>query len=379
MQEYVEAVEQWNGSYDPVWLGKRWKMLSDLDQIQHARLNARMYALQKELVNLVHRYAMPLEEEELALESRVALAVDMEDLLRLADVQGDDPLRCRKRFEARRFFDLTMFLDRIDRIDPIERVRRDLSRMIHLFEHHLFLPGSENIQVWTYHDPTRAYRVAQIGINRQLFLPNERYNPMTCRLLAGTQDGRVLFHHRDKDTFGACLKILKQRQDRKKADPFDVRDRRGFALVVSDLMYRDQLIDKLQQVVTSAGGKMRLDASNSTGDSETKMDPNNPHTSEYFRATKFEILWNMPSEDWQKFPYEIIIFTFADYFSQKFSLGLENHDLYRLEQMLDVYFPILFPSSVYQTVVDWKDTSIRELLRKCKRAKLGWKINGRNH
>lgn len=56
---------------------------------------------------------------------------------------------------------------------------------------------------------------------------------------------------------------------------------------------------------------------------------------------------------------EAHIYSFPQWFNRRFSLGEENHHLYRLRQVVDL-FKIIYPKELY---IDWGDPAINNLLR----------------
>ena len=116
-------------------------------------------------------------------------------------------------------------------------------------------------------------------------------------------------------------------------------------------------------IIGEARGSIVDISSNVSG--HNPLDTSNQHTSPFFKAIKLDVLWRNQH-------FEIQIMTFADYYSSKFALNNENHDLYRLKQALEIYLPIVFPFQVYG--VPWHDDEVRDHLHWIKTEQLGWKM-----
>ncbi len=368
MREIAKIRQDWTGVLDKEAVRRRQEVLRSYDQDYHHLLSNMLEKVRDERVRLINQYAHSLVDK-LGIESSVGTTLNPARLLELALTEGEDLIDRRVRFEAVSFFDLARFLAWIERLPDESRyvVGEDMGSVIALFKDKLFQERTAQIKVSTYHDPDDNYRVREIGIDRRLDEDPDlvREHQMVCRML---QDGRpVRIDHRSKGLFETALKMLKQQASGIRRW-YQVRDRRGFKLVVPDVQQAKALIDDLQALFRKEGATFRRGHSNMTGNGK-RMDRRNPQSSKFFRAAKCEVIWHDRV-------YEILVVTFQDYFSSQFALDGENHELYRLKQMLDVYFPLLWPAGIYG--IDWSDARrVRRPLMAQKKAMLGWRVKPR--
>lgn len=369
MREIAKVRQDWTGVLDEEAVRRRQEVLRSHDQDYRHLLSNMLEKVRDERVRLINLYAHSLVDK-LGIESSVGTTLNPARLLELALTEGEDLIHKRVRFEAVSFFDLARMLAWIERRPAESRfvVGEDMGNVIALLKEGLFQEKTKQIEVWTYHDPEDNYRVREIGIDHRLHHDSDlvREHPMVCRML---QDGRlVCFDHRPKGLFETALKMIKQQASSiRRWD--QVRDRRGFKLIVPDVQQGKALIDDLQVLFRKAGGTFCRGHSNMTGNGK-RMDKHNKQSSKFFRAAKCEVIWHDRV-------YEILVVTFQDYFSSQFALDGENHELYRLKQMLDVYFPLLWPADIYG--IDWSDERrVRRPLMSQMKAKLGWRVKPRH-
>ena len=322
----------------------------------------RVRSRRQRLLSITHTY-----QDELDPESRVAMMPDLDRLLHLADVYGEEGLPRRQRFEALQFFDLARMLLWIEERDSVQQVGRDMDAIIDLFIHELTDGTLHLLTIWTYHDAHSEYRVSDVGIGERLHAHSryERMHPLPVRPLK--QGGIVSLHHRPKDPFETWLKVYKQSLDATRLSPFDVRDRRGLKLVAQGTQDVRALVEQVRELVVRERETIQVVHDNLEED--RRMDTDNHHSGLDFKAVKCEFTWNGRT-------VELLIVRLIDYFNSILSLSSANHELYRIEQLLDVYFPFLFPSEIYG--VHWGDASVRTLVRSRLIDKLGWRISSRN-
>lgn len=358
---FIDWQEDWSGhglkemlrggSYRPSveMIERRHEFLRTASPGDRALFSQMVERLQEARQRLIATFA-PIFEDVLDLESRVACTLSMTELLELTRDVGRDSLHSRRRFEALSLFDQAAFLAAIEEDDAAKNVMRDLNELIEELSQQLFRTGGEQIALWTKHDPKDHFRVeGNAKISKR---PKGRYVKRTrffCRHLK--DGGRVMLHHRVKKAFDAWRKIQVQVAEGRKNQPFNVRDRCGLKMVVPDIEAARSLLEKLLRIF------VRLNASVSevSDNLETngRIDHKNTRSSTRFRAIKFEA-------EWQHRTFEIQIVTFRDYISAENATDEENHHLYKLRECVQVLFPLLWPSAIYQ--IHWKREEIHRLL-----------------
>jgi hypothetical protein len=308
------------------------------------------------------RYAYPFRNA-LKIVSAVATTTPS-GLLTLALAQDASVIGDHTRFEAIRDFDLSRFMYDIECHDPDERVRKDLERIISFFTKHLFGSGSVDVYVKSEHDPEAHYYVREVEFSEKLFENQSngvtRYHKLICRPIK--DGGFAMLDHRPKDAWSTVFKIFSQ-QARGKHNPGLVRDRRGLCFIVKDEEYAIQMGARLQSMIESEGGHIYSNTHNFTG--ETPVDATNACSSKGFRALKIEFrLW---ASD-----FELQILTVHGHLTREYATDEVNHEMYRLNQSLLYYLPLIYPSSVYG--VDWQDEKVALHLRNIVTSRLGWKL-----
>lgn len=319
-----------------------------------------------------HLYLPPFADR-LEHESRVWNTTNPRRLLQLANERGDSPLDRQRRHEALRFFDESRALAHMEERHPIEAIQDKFEDFISSFTADLFEPGSDLITVYTYHDRADLYRVKQHAFMRPL--PRdacgdllERGNPpITCRLFQhGGGHFFVALRDRVKEHFDTWLKMQKQtREDR--PNPHEIRDLCGLRLIAPDIAIAEQLLARTRTIIEGSrrkrtAGKVVELVNNLTED----VTAHNRHSSRFFRAARLRIIWN-------GIAIEIQITTFQHYYSSILAVGRENHEMYRLLQCFDHYFPFLFPTAIYG--IDWDNERIRRQLMALRVAHFGWRVD----
>lgn len=92
------------------------------------------------------------------------------------------------------------------------------------------------------------------------------------------------------------------------------------------------------------------------------LDPGNAHSSNEYRAMKFNILLFGKV-------YELQLMLISDYINMTASHGPENHDLYKLRIYTRDLFPRVWPQSIYG--LDWKDPVLARRLRHMVYSRIG--------
>jgi hypothetical protein len=119
-------------------------------------------------------------------------------------------------------------------------------------------------------------------------------------------------------------------------------------------------VDRIRQTLARYPGCVFGEASNFTH--AGILDPANVHSSDEYRAMKFNILL------FGRY-YEVQVMFIEDWINEQASHGSENHKLYKLRKYMDTLFPRMWPQVIYG--VDWKDPALRRRLLKMFFAKIG--------
>lgn len=314
---------------------------------------------------LADKYAHACKHD-LEMESEVATAYDVRDLLDLALDRGKGEIHQRKRFESLSFADQGCQLAVIDTVDSCRAISEDLNRLIVEVRTRLFADHSMHVNVETLHDPEASYRVTAVGVGQELTPGNgelKRSTSLVCRVLKN--GGLAYFDPRLKTPYETYLKVLR-RSVAGEEDPFAVADRCGLKFVVPSVEEAFALRDALLGFAGDIGGQVNALQENLSA--AGRVDPNNRSSSSNFRAVKLLMTW-------AERLYEIQIQTLQDYLSSQYSTGDENHEKYKQDVCLSTYFPILFPGAIYGQ--DWSDPHVRERLREQKRMQLNWRVEGK--
>ena len=355
----LQIIEQmrsdwFNPSMDAV--ARRLALWRSYDEKHQARVLIALDLVRRSREWLIDAYLYPLRDE-LSPVSRIALAPDPLRLLRHAERNGSEPADVRRRFEALHYFDLACGYANIEREEPTRFAREDLDDLIEMFDARVFA-GSENVTVWTRHDE-RQYTVSSVHVRDERESDDERENPFPCRMIRGV--GSVFFDHRVKELDRTWLKIQKQIADESIVEKYVVWDRCGIVFVVDGDASMGRLVHALREAV-GQDGELFEDLHAIRGR------PINVHSAPNFHGKQMGIRWRGRL-------VEVQLYTFGQYLDNTMSLGLANHEMYRLRQLIRFYCPeILFPSSVYRTV-DWGSNDLRELLFERQAARVGWRVD----
>jgi hypothetical protein len=314
----------------------------------------------RERAVLAEKYANALHAD-LHLMSEVNTTYDIRELLGIARLPGKGEEHVRRRFEAMSIFDQGCLLGAIDTADSFRAISADLRRLLGEFNTRLFADRSRHVTFTLAINPENAYRVERIALEEEGIgsVPDGwlvREEKRFCRVLKGGSFACV--DDRPKTPYETYLKTLR-RSEGKKDDPFAIGDKCGLMLIVPGEREPLALHKRLADLFISMDGRVVESEENLTKDGPP--DPRNPHSSDRYKVAKLLVEWNERR-------YEIQIPSFQDYFSSLYSTDRENHAMYKLKTRLDVYFPILFPSSIYGH--PWDDPRLREDLEMDKRDQL---------
>lgn len=309
--------------------------------------------------------------DELALVGETDLAPDLGTLLSILGQETHSGMEIggREQFEALALFDLSLILLGLEIHDPDRKVLRDQFEIVELLKRWM-RPWDTKLFV-SHHDPKDQYRVRGIDA---LELRSEykkrprlfaRENPLPLR--ATVRDSiPFIFHQRPKDRFLTALKIWKQISEGAKKDPFTVIDRRAFRFVAQTLPEALLLIEAFTYFMEREGGRVEKKGENRLLTEGSLRNPENGFSSPWYKDVKFTVTWRGT-------PFEVQFTTLEYAFNARYSLGPENHELYRLSQALKFYLPGLYPASVYQTIdKGWEDENLRKLLERQTTQRLGW-------
>ncbi len=351
----VRLMEDCDGSERPKGVAQRRRMWESMSPAQQRELSDMVGLARDGRERLLSMYAHPYIHA-LRTESRIGTTLNPFFLISLAGACGDDSMSKRVRFEATSIFDLAQMLVWVEnrRGESRYTVGEDMASLIDFFTGSLFEDKSRtSVRVFTYHDPADHFRVREVGVDKSLqgHPPNHVLEHLlSCRTFGG---GRLVFlDHRPKGLFETALKMLKQFRAGKKAW-HRISDRRGIKLIVPTVEDVHTLMETLGTLMPVFNGRFIPGQSNITGNGTVRMSKSNSHSSPMFKAAKCE-LW------YRDRVFEVLIATFQDHFSSLYATDKVNHELYRLDQALDIYLPRLCPARVYG--VDWKSEKVREPL-----------------
>lgn len=322
---------------------------------------------------VIGKYLSPLEDE-VELAADVELADTSAQLLRTASITRQDPIRIQQRYEALQLWDMATALAVLAEDDPLTRVRADLRRLVDLFKQKIFAPASLWVNTWSYHDPSDELRVRHVALRDPLPKVDQgqwlrRHSPLNFRV---TADGQLVsFHHRDKHVFGVWLKVYRQLHDatRVYTDPYVVTDRCGIKLIVPTVEDVQRVVDQIADALAHKKVQGSIKKVYSNLGATQPMNGANSHSSPHYHAAKYQLFaWGRE--------YELQVTTLADYFASRYALGSENHLLYRLDQILEVFGPLLFPTAVYNSI-DWTSPELRSILMGQAVGKLVWQFSPR--
>lgn len=357
----------WTGLRDPMATRKRKSYLESIEAKKIKHVASRVAEAREGRMLLAREIAWPIVDE-LEMIGEVLVTSNPLALLRLADKAGDSRLVSRQRFEALCLFDLGLAGFELERIDPMRRVEDDVRAMISLLDALVFSGETQDLDVHTYHDADDVYRVKGIsyGVPAPEAYPNlaPRKHYSLCRI---TNKGVVLrFDVRAKDRFRSVVKLLKQTERPKKdQDPLLVKDRCGFKFVVQDLDAVRTLTEELRWNLEACDAIVHGDGDNLTVNTGMPADPSNPRSSSKYKKKQLAVYWH---DRW----YEFQIVAFADYYSARYSLDEENHDIYKLQQGSKDVLPMLFRGGLYLEEGRWDDPALQKMLYDRQLENLGW-------
>jgi hypothetical protein len=267
-------------------------------------------------------------------------------------IKGDDRLSKIREFETRRAILLTLILFDL----KIHRGKLQLSgasvqAVTSYLERKFFTPGRiERKKVISYHDPVDFFRTSfwrfegegqdVVGKDGLKVCETE----LDCREFFWDRESHLVYYaSRDKTRFSHLLKML--RKDIR--DPYSsALDWRGFKVVFFSHEAFEAGLEKLRrEVFYFPGVTWKLE------DGRFFREDRNPFTSRNFRAKKFITVY-------QGLPCEVIVESIENHLNGFWSLGDENHELYRVRQLISVAFPLIFPEEIYQ--INWSERSIQE-------------------
>lgn len=362
MQHFFDLQKEWGKEPNPEGVNRRRAFYSVLRKHEKIGFDAAYRMVLQQLDRVSFRYAYPFLAQ-LKMVSAIATTTPS-GLLRYALDNSDSAIGEHTRFEAIRNFDLSRFLHDIEHTDPDEIVRRDLERVIELFTKHLFSVGSVDVYVKSFHDPAAHYHVRDLEFSNVAFSNptngTTQYRRLICRPVKGGDF--AMLDHRPKDAWGTVFKIFAQHL-RGKPEPSIVKDRRGISLIVRNEEEALTMGKRLQSIIENEGGHIYTHTNNFN--SNTPVDVTNICSSHGFRALKIEFrLWN--SE------FEIQVLTVQGHLTREFATDDVNHEMYRLNQSLRYYLPLIFPTTVYE--IDWESEEVVNRLRSLVTSRLGWKL-----
>ena len=345
---------------------KRENYLKSLNPIYLAQCSRMLQDVNREREFLIKYQASPYEDM-ISLTNEVAGVFNIETMLQLTQDGGRDPFDSRHRFEAVQLFDIAVTMAHIEQYKAMDNLGRDHKENFAQIEQKLFRGQAKKITIWTHHDPKDFFRVNhEPKINKRLRrdAQNVRRHDVKCRILKNGE--YVLVHHRLKGPWRTYLKLLLQKRYHREnphRDTLLVSDRCGDKYIVRT----PQLAYKLAQQIRKIFLELGADLSDVQGNIslDRTVDPDNPHTSSLFKALKFDACLNNQS-------YENQIMTFRDYFSSHFALNDENHRIYKLNQAISVFLPMLFPSCIHE--VSWGNTGVKKRLRQYTIDQIGWSV-----
>lgn len=306
----------------------------------------------------------------LAWDDTVIYPGNIHDLLDVCSGNGStDDISVRGRFEAILALDLTRMIFDEEKVFPHEDIHRALGRLTRLFKAKLF-SGSCKVKITTFHDPEDDFMVVALKqggtwvkkiSHKKRRRCVRRKQTLSMRQLS---TGEVVFlDARVKTREGKAMKQIGQTL-RKKPCPMEVRDQCGLMLVAPDVGAIEILKIKIRHMLAEVGGELHDVRSNLR--TNMAKDPTNKQSSPQHKFEECRIYWE-GSE------YEVQFLTTDAYMSSLHSCNGANHELYRLDQMLHLFLPRLFPVSIYG--VDWENEKIRKKIRKAMVRKLGLRMH----
>lgn len=298
---------------------------------------------------LVRDYFSKQLRHEVEMRLEVVSQEDPVELLRLCGHQGSDMASRRIRFEAARQLTLAqMYFELRRQGDSVQELDRDMADLERELKSSFFLPHrSATYEIRAELDPDDDYRVKRLECSADA--KARRPSSETCiHLYPGMRfiPGGIPVLQLARVKENAPLKLVNK--DLRRTS--NVNDLCGIKLVFLNLEDLQKGIEHLRHSVVVVPGTVYGQASNLLRSGA--VDPSNRHSSEEARFTKY---YARLFDRWFEFQFELM----TDWLNQQFSLGPENHEMYKLRMMLLVLLPKLFPTRLY---LDWSDPNIRKSL-----------------
>lgn len=286
-------------------------------------------------------------------------ARNLDQLLDLASVTGDDTRRRRQRVEALMTVDIALAMHSME--PRRQRAERSLNAFVDELDERRF-DGYDHVTLWSVHDP-KDHLVIKTGVGSPpSSLPAGLLltRPAMRRLMrVGHERIPILFNPRNKDRFMTVMKLLRQyRDDKRPGARLEIHDMCGLSLVVPEVSHVEPVLAALEEHLVAAGATV-LDPP-SPYDNPTVV-TGNPHTGKGFRVAKQTVFIGDQ-------PFELQVQAQEDYLNTLYGLTQVNHDSYRVEQALGHYLPVLFPQGVYD--VAWESKDVGDRIRSWKRRRL---------
>lgn len=359
--------KDWTGDRNPSAVRTRHAYLRALNAPDILLISNRVREAREGRLRLARELAWPIYDE-LHMVSDVFVTSNPLDLADIADRAGTDRLFVRQRFEALCLIDLAVAMHELEHHDSMDRVEEDLRSMIGLLERRLFSGETCDLDIHTYHDPDDMYRVRETSYDVAASFPKlmERKHNSPCRI---TRAGTVArFDVRPKDRIGTVAKLLRQTVAPKEGhDPFVVKDRCAFKLVVKDVASVRALAEELAWYLEASGAKVCDGGDNLTAETRTAADVTNARSSPKYRKKQLDVFWH---GRW----YEFQIVTFAGYYGALYALDEENHGIYKLRQGVKDVLPMLYPGFIYLEEGSWESPELQKLLYERQIENLGWPL-----
>jgi hypothetical protein len=350
---FLRAKETWTqtGVFSDASVDERIAYWERIDEQEQQLFNHMIEEARESRGRLAKRYAgVVFDTDQHEVVSEISETRNATDLIEGMRTQGSEPIQVRYRVESAMLWDIAQGMTKIQLDDSEDDVAADMTAMVKMVLENLF-KRSEQLDIWTYHDPDESYRVAKFALGTPGTadgLQAKRHNPI-CRV---SNDGfRVLFHHRRKKLFRVLMKLMKWYFDDFQ-HPFRLTDRCGLSLVAKNCDQVQALREQFANLIVERGGRFWVEHDNLQDGH--RMDNQNPHSSKHFRACKCLFEWGGRT-------FELMLMTFADHYNAKYALGSENHHLYRTYQMREVYLKFLYPESVYG--ISWDSSEVANLMK----------------
>lgn len=364
MEQFMQWRKDYAKSLDPKAVARRRAYLRslrrrDVQSIELALLphaqNGRQY--------LVAENARPFQGR-LDFITEVRLETMLSGLLSIASAPGEDRRVVRQRLEALMTFDASVGMYELERRSSYAQGKRTLLEFNRRFSE-AFFDGSLEREVWSSHDVNDRYHLTRVSYTNPGFKKTRHVIKQTLfcrRMRLKGQFIPVVYDYRLKGRYEEWLKIQKQFDaPRKRADAFQIHDRCGLRIVVPDEDQVQPVLEAIEEFLSqeTSFGATIIERPNPHAPSR---DPNNTHSADRFVVSKLTVAVAGQF-------FEIQVQSMRHYLATRTATDGVNHDVYRLHQCMDVYFPLLFPPDVYG--VDWKAAVVRKELVEWKIRSLG--------